>query len=378
MPEMSPPVGIAYMSIAGSILIVSVLLLRKLSMSRLPPRFFVVLWDIVLARLLLPVAFPLPLGVQAVWVQVSDSSGTVTAGHGSAAWLWIWLCGAAVMAVITCGTYVREWNAVRDALPVSEEGLSRIEHLGLGHRNVRLLVSDRISAAVAGGVLRKIVVLPAAWTEWDDDTVRFVIGHELTHVAHCDVVQKILAGAAVCIHWYNPLVWLMRSRMDRDLERSCDEAVIRCEGEESRSRYAETILDLAAAGAGYESFGSEFSGGMVRERIISVLCRERTSLAAAVAGALVIVCSAGAFAVSTPVEGGVLQPDEMAQYVYDTDTGMLYENGELIAVIGIDGEGTAQSTESSNIVEARSVTLTVSPESGLVIAEGLPSAEISG
>ena len=52
-----------------------------------------------------------------------------------------------------------------------------------------------------------------------------------------------LLAAAACLHWFNPLVWVMLVLANRDLELSCDAAVVRLYGAEARAPYARTLLE---------------------------------------------------------------------------------------------------------------------------------------
>ena len=87
--------------------------------------------------------------------------------------------------------------------------------------------SDRISSPLTFGVLRPVILLPKS-TDWsDEDALRFVLEHEFVQVRHFDALFKLALVAAVCIHWCNPLVWAMYILANRDIDLSCDEAVIR-------------------------------------------------------------------------------------------------------------------------------------------------------
>lgn len=80
----------------------------------------------------------------------------------------------------------------------------------------------------------------------DRDKLEYIIAHEITHYRHLDHIWSLASTLALCIHWYNPLVWIAFKLSKRDSELACDLGVIRKLGEERRIEYGETILDMLA------------------------------------------------------------------------------------------------------------------------------------
>lgn len=68
--------------------------------------------------------------------------------------------------------------------------------------------------------------------------------HEYVHIRRFDCLLKLLLTAALCLHWLNPLVWVMYLLANRDIELCCDEVVLPRMGLEKRSVYAMTLIDL--------------------------------------------------------------------------------------------------------------------------------------
>lgn len=52
----------------------------------------------------------------------------------------------------------------------------------------------------------------------------YIILHEQHHVRRLDHVVKALAYLALCIHWFNPLVWGAFACLGKDMEMNCDGA----------------------------------------------------------------------------------------------------------------------------------------------------------
>jgi bla regulator protein BlaR1 len=153
----------------------------------------------------------------------------------SASWrIWlvvVWVAGFLVeMArLLSAWWRIRGWVADSSLL----EKVDGVEIRSL--RNLR--------GPVAAGVREKIVLVPDEWARWDEDLRAMVLRHELAHHQRRDPLRRWIAGIAVAVNWFNPLVRWMVRRLLIQCEFSCDEAVIRS-GVEAR-RYAKVLCDMA-------------------------------------------------------------------------------------------------------------------------------------
>lgn len=103
-------------------------------------------------------------------------------------------------------------------------------------------VSDKLSGAFVLGLFRPDIYLPEGLGEAQR---RFVLLHERTHIKRLDHVWKLLAYFCLCLHWFDPLVWLCFALFCRDVELACDETVTAVLSGEERCDYAETLLRLS-------------------------------------------------------------------------------------------------------------------------------------
>lgn len=87
--------------------------------------------------------------------------------------------------------------------------------------------------------------------------------HEWMHIRRRHVLWKWIAAAAVCMHWFNPLAWLLFRAVGQDLELDCDRAVLRRLGAVARARYACSLIDMAEQQRLYP-FYSGFAGRQSR------------------------------------------------------------------------------------------------------------------
>jgi len=152
-----------------------------------------------------------------------------------------------------------------------------------GENNVRL--ADHIPSPFVLGLVQTKIYLPSSLSEEERE---YILLHERTHIRRFDHVTRALAWLALTIHWFNPLVWLAFHLAGKDMEMSCDEAVLRKMGRDVRADYSATLLRLSVDGklpAGPLAFG----GGDPESRIKNVLSYRKPALwvvAAALAGVL--------------------------------------------------------------------------------------------
>ena len=126
--------------------------------------------------------------------------------------------------------------------------------------------------------------------------------HESVHIKYADNIWKLAAVFAVCIHWFNPLVWLMYVFINRDIEMACDEQVIlRC-GEDFRKEYAMVLLNLAEKQYKLSFFANGFGKNSIKERIVAIMKFKKTTTIGALGAAVIL---AGAVTVFT--QNGIAQ-----------------------------------------------------------------------
>ena len=118
------------------------------------------------------------------------------------------------------------------------------DRLGL-RRPVRLLETSRAIIPMTWGVVRPIVLFPAAWQDWSESRRRLVLLHELAHVQRHDVAFQVLARLACALYWFHPLAWYALRRMRIERELACDDCVLMTG--ERPSEYAGQLLEIARA-----------------------------------------------------------------------------------------------------------------------------------
>ncbi len=341
------------MGITGTIAILAVLFIRMF-LCRAPKKYSYMLWGIVLFRLLCPVSLPsvfsvlnfadvevkgngevtyLPKSIfygqgglglatgqnvstqhvpeeekeglikekqekaldMAPVEEVTGVSGKLGAGQGnllflgapSAVWFAAWLIGAGLLAVSRLLAGLRLSRQVSCSMQIYDN----------------IYLADYIASPFVLGVLHPKIYLPSCIEEKEQG---YVILHEQCHISRKDYFIKILAFLAVCIHWFNPFVWLAFILAGKDMEMSCDELVMRKIDRDIRAEYAESLLRFTIGKRKIAGMPVGFGEGDVKKRIKNIMNYKKPAVEASIIGAA--GCLLGAICLLTnPEPEGMIQ-----------------------------------------------------------------------
>jgi uncharacterized protein (TIGR03435 family) len=115
---------------------------------------------------------------------------------------------------------------------------------GISGSRVRLWRNETIAAPVTWGILRPVILVPAGFEDLPAETRDAVLCHELAHIQACDFLMRGLAEIARAVIWFQPLIWIVRSRLREEQELACDNRVLASGGKPSA--YAKLLLDWDA------------------------------------------------------------------------------------------------------------------------------------
>lgn len=292
------------MSAAASVLIAFVIALRVTIGGRLTKTGFVILWKIALLRLIVPLSVPAAFGGYALFD--GASAGLLRRGtefaESDAGLLWarpvtaIWAAGAAALALGFAIAFYKSWRELGTALPIKGNALiDAWLREQTTWRPIRVLVSDRIATPMTYGIVKPAIVLPKGMNFGNDTQLRYILAHELVHIRRFDALWKLLAIAALCLHWVNPLVWLLYMFMNRDMEMSCDEKVIRRFGHRAKSGYARSIIEMAERKMRFAPLFSSFGKHVTEERILSIMKWKKMSFPGLAAACLLAAIASTVF-----------------------------------------------------------------------------------
>lgn len=306
------------MSLTASVAIVLVILLRLL-LKKAPKVISYALWGVVLFRLLCPMSIGSNFSVYNLFDAPAQESGTITSvieyvpsnivhtEYPSVALpvpgisdvinealpqgqeqlvanpleapmsitTYIWMIGVLVMVIYSIVSYIRLRRKLSVVVPL----------------RYNIFIADDIKSPFVVGLFRPKIYLPC---NLGDKEQEYIILHEQHHIKRLDHVMKALAFLALAIHWFNPLVWVAFILASKDMEMSCDEAVIRKIGGDVRADYSASLLTLATGRRIIAGTPLAFGEGDTKGRINNLSKWKKPAvwvvLVAVVACVVLVVC----------------------------------------------------------------------------------------
>ena len=272
------------MSIAATICSIPVMLLRMIK--KIPRRIFIWLWLIPFIRMCIPVGISSKYGIMALLSKFTTKSITVyELGFDSSLTIMNHVMGANSYFPITYKVNLLEdlfnitsviWLIVALAAILT---LTIIYFVTLGEvkdaQNMEgnVYLSDKIKTPALYGIIKPKIILPM---EYEASELKYILLHERAHMKRKDNFIRLLALVVVCLHWFNPLAWLILKLLYSDIELACDELVLSKCNEAERKEYAYTLLHTAEK---TNVFAASFGGAKIRLRIENVLSYKKVSLA---------------------------------------------------------------------------------------------------
>lgn len=314
----------------GSILIAVVLMLRGLLKNKLPKFVFPVLWGVILLRLLIPFSvsspfsmkvpftmdFPLmeqsatalavedvtlyggfarqmpassektepsdanvPLTIDAISEGTAYFEETGAFGHFAAysgmireILAFLYFLGLAATAGIFLFQKYGYTTRLKDSLLVehNETINALLREMNMGHTLV--FTNDQIASPLVCGLTAPKIYLPTRMDFSNKELLRHILSHEIMHIRRGDNRMKFIMLVTLCLHWFNPLVWIMSKYMSADMETACDEAVLRLyHDEDAKKSYAYSLLLMAITGSRPTLLYSAFSKTAVERRVSAIL-----------------------------------------------------------------------------------------------------------
>ena len=280
------------MSLTASIVIIVVLLARFL-LKRAPKIFSYALWAVVLFRLLCPISLTSNISLMNILKapvaengrieyvsfdavntdtpsitisspnlnQTADRPANPSLGEAPTAKTFtlpvsgisaLWVCGVSAMLIFNIVQLVRLRRKLIGATPLREG----------------IYVADHIPTPFVMGLIRPKIYLPSSLS--DTEQV-YIILHEKHHIRRGDNIIKLFAFMAVCVHWFNPLVWIAFVLAGKDMEMSCDEAVMKQIDKDIRADYSSLLLQFSTEKKVIIGTPLAFGEGETKERIKNIM-----------------------------------------------------------------------------------------------------------
>ena len=372
------------MSFAGGILILAVIVIRALAINMLPKKAFNALWGISVVRLMIPFSIQsvfsvyslmgshapgngsqtirvLPIGASGQ--AISLTSSVLNAANAVSTWTIVWAAGVLVCAVFFSLAYWKCRKEFQTSLPVRNDFTENWLSVHQQRRRISIRQSGRFSAPLTYGVLYPVILMPTS-TKWENtDSLEYVLTHEYVHIRRFDSIRKLVLIVVLCVHWFNPLVWVMYVLANRDIELSCDEAVVRLFGENAKAAYARALISMEETRSGLTPLCNNFSKNGIEERIIAIMKIKRTTVFSFIMTGLIVAGTATMFATSANAQPQqaesvgqgsgteiVTKPDSIPQV--DDSFGIFFKDGGRAAGADTEDIKTAVPVQSDDIYGA--------------------------
>ncbi|MCC0740284.1 M56 family metallopeptidase [Clostridioides sp. ZZV14-5902] len=315
------------MSVTSGVLILIVIFIRACLFKKLPKKVFVLLWLVVLFKLLVPVSlnssfsiysiiesnFDAQLGnTSAVNYSIKKNNNFISKNNfGESKALFnlenftafeissILTFGISIIFIMfLCFKYIRTINLFKTSIHIKNHEF--IKKWAYDNRRLRkffVCISEFTKTPFTTGILKPNIILPKQMDYSNDQTLNFVLTHELVHINRFDNMLKFFMLVALAIHWFNPLVWVMLFLLNKDIEFSCDEKVMSIVGEEYRADYATALISLAEE---HNTFPMTLYNGFgktkIEERIVNVMKFKKSTYITFLVSAVLICGTSVVFA----------------------------------------------------------------------------------
>lgn len=355
------------LSFSGSLLISILCLIRSLFKEWQSKSWRYYIWLVVLARLLLPFAPEANLmktlfqeidekieQIEVAWPpeqavvstpEMYQNENTETEPLGSSTFarnpvlnifvvlsenIWgVWLTVALILFIRKITIYQSFIKYIRAGC-IEVVDIDLLERLGdlVEQNNIKTMVelytNSLISSPLLIGFFKPCIVLP--FDDLSPADLEYTIRHELTHYKRRDMFYKWLVQFAICVHWFNPLIYLMGREIDRDCELSCDEAIIRELDPYGRKAYGDTLLNAMATGGDLKnslaSVTLNESKELLKERLDAIMNFKKRSKKIKISLFLLtlLICLGGLFFGVYAAVPDQLQDDTLGQDLATLDT----------------------------------------------------------
>ena len=339
------------MSFSGAVMILVILVARAFLINKLPKKVFVLLWETVLLRLLIPFSIPSMFSIYSLVERsgyISELSDAVLVENAidqvgnvqrnlnvdfvgevqntasatvSVLLIWdiVWIAGVILCALFFIVSYLRCYREFRTALPVQNDFVSEWAGEHRLSRPIQIKQSDRISTPLTYGVLHPVILLPKK-TNWENrQQLEYILLHEYVHICSFDMVCKMVMIVALCLHWFNPLVWVMYFLLNRDIELACDEGVVRRLGEVSKTNYARTLITMEEKKSNLMPLCNNFSKNAIEERIKAIMRTKKITVGMLIISVVLIISIVMLFATTAKKQEQTVKDEDVTYVTIDEE-----------------------------------------------------------
>ena len=313
--------GLLKINISLSSMIILILIFRWILKKKISKGMVMFFWNLVLLRAIFPFsisAWDLPFlkdwqkphmekyvaEIPKMWSNISLPQAVpmeivqqeAPSLHAADYLKWVWIAGAFCLMMYFLIVYIREQQALRSSVLSQNHAARRIVYEYSFRRRIRLYESRFFETPVTFGVVSPKILLPVNSDAATRVDMRNMIAHEMEHIRTFDVGKRYVMVLALCIHWFNPLVWLMYRLYQMDQEMACDERVMKKMSEKETKNYIYTMIKMTTEKKSLFTMTTGFGGKAAgKKRILQALGRRKKGMASAAAAVLLGICLLSSF-----------------------------------------------------------------------------------
>lgn len=308
------------LSIIGTYAIVVIIICRQLCKS-CPKIFAYILWSVAGIRLITDATISnvvsyLPNNLQPISEEIIleeteiISSGVVSHANPMQGWItsgsYVWILGMLVMVVVSLMQYLKLRKQLSCAVSIEKN----------------IYLTDGISTPFVMGIINPKIYLPSTLLEVERE---YIVMHEVCHIKRLDHITSLLAYGILAIHWFNPMVWIAFSMSRKDMEMSCDEAVLRKVGEDIRREYSNSLLQFSTGRKLMMVTPLACGEHETKERVVRVMKYKKPMIGIMVVSTIIVgSCGFGLLSSSASDEEAVQQEEDVTEiksvlYIDETD-----------------------------------------------------------
>jgi len=329
-------ITILNMSIAASVVTLAVMIVR-IPLKKAPKIFSYVLWGVVLFRLVCP------FSIESIFSLMPTSSNAIpqdiTYAQNPAIQTGVQFIDAPInTAISNVLPFISTDNSINPINTIFEIAeyvwlfgfVSLLLYATIGYIRLKRRVyyatlvrdniyeTDKIKTPFVLGFIRPKIYMPIGIDPSQHD---YILKHEQTHIRRRDYLIKPFAFIVFALHWFNPLMWAAYLLMSKDIEMSCDEAVLRKADEDIRGVYSSSLLNLSANRVSLLS-PLAFGESDVKSRIKNVLKFKKTSRVIIVLSMVFVAVFSMGFTMNRipQINSGGNVPDEIPAAINTTIT----------------------------------------------------------
>jgi beta-lactamase regulating signal transducer with metallopeptidase domain len=283
------------MSISTSLFIISVAFVRILKLDFMAKVHRLFLWYGVIFNLLIPWRLPVKYNIfsliqylrnmleqEQVYISGTDFIQIIGSESINVQNIWIisliWLIGLCMVAAYFLHTHIRYRKLYKQALPTENLYVNEWRGKNRLKRKITILISDRVVTPLTYGLLNPIIILPKMVLELEQRQIEYILNHEEIHIRQYHIILKWMTALCVCMHWFNPIVWLAYVLINKDIELSCDEQVLWKLQDEDKKKYALLLIQLEAVRSNCFPLCNSFCRNLCEERISSIMKIKKLSI----------------------------------------------------------------------------------------------------